>query len=209
MCSINEARQVKTKYLPIISRLQMNLPNKSVGHIGVGQKVVENYTFVITSSSEILSLSVHKGAIRCKSYKINNVLSIVVRTYYIINGSWKLLFSTLKVLIMVSAVSVYRLNSNNDVCFRIADIDILLKKILKIVFVFQRSLYIRVPPIKFLILKKTNILWCLFLTMVGYLGWYRLTVGLVGGCLTCLGSTSTCSTESALRISLMEDLRDT
>ena len=87
MCSINEARQVKTKCLPIISRLQMNLPNKSVGHIGVGQKVVENYTFVITSSSEILSLSVHKGAIRCKSYKINNVLSIVVRTYFIINGS--------------------------------------------------------------------------------------------------------------------------
>ena len=87
MCSINDARQVKTKYLPIISRLQMNLPNKSVGHIGVGQKVVENYTCVITSSSGILGLSVHKGAIRCKSYKINNVLSIVIRTYYIINGS--------------------------------------------------------------------------------------------------------------------------
>lgn len=65
----------------------MNLPNKSVGHIGVGQKVVENYTCVITSSSGILSLYVHKGAIRCKSYKINNVLSIVIRTYYIINGS--------------------------------------------------------------------------------------------------------------------------
>ncbi len=87
MCSINDARQVKTKYLPIISRLQMSLPNKSVGHIRVGQKVVENYTCVITSSSGMLGLSVRKGAIRCKSYKINNVLSIVVRTHYIINGS--------------------------------------------------------------------------------------------------------------------------
>jgi hypothetical protein len=65
----------------------MSLPNKSVGHIGVGQKVVENYTCVITSSNGILGLSVHKGAIGCKSYEINNVLSIVVRTYYIVNGS--------------------------------------------------------------------------------------------------------------------------
>ena len=67
---------------------------------------------------------------------------------------------------MVSAVSIYRLNSNNDVCFRIADIDILLKKILKIVFVFQRSLYNmathRSRPVAFLCLRVNIVKLCLF-----------------------------------------------